>query len=223
MKKRVVSKKDMYTFLWLKQRFELTEDPEIPVSIGHLVNQTLKNYFSADFEHQRVSKMALQLRGKTDKLVFQMSNGSQQIKLYEPQKYKNHLNTPLRIRSRTILQLANNSSCPDVKERIRELHRTYPYYLLKEKPEDLKLLNFRFDRVVRKNDPCSIFRIAHGSEPHPDSDSLVMTVNYHPQKTVNFRYEEMEEQYFYAVNTRNNNRSNILRFIWCDELQQIPE
>ncbi len=215
-------RKDLYQMLWLKQKLALPEDPMIPRSIKKQLRQTVKNYFDSDTEHQRLARMTISLRGKTDKYVFQMSNGSQQLKLYEPHKYKNHINTPLRIRTRMIMHLAHQASSPDVREKIKELHYTYPYYMLKDEPVNLRLRNFRFKKSLRETDPLEIYRKTSGSEPDPAVDQLIYSVSYQPGKSIKLEYEDREEEQFYAVNTRNNDISNVLLFVWSDELQQLP-
>ncbi len=215
-------RKDFYEMLRLKQKLAVPENPEIPRNIQKQIRPTVKNYFDSDSEHQRLARMTISLRGKTDKYVFQMSNGSQQIKLYEPKKYKNNVNTPLRIRTRMIMHLAHQSSSSDVREKIRELHGTYPYYLLKDRAVNLRLRNFRFNRYVKESDTVEIYGITSGDEPDPAVDQLVKSVSYNPKKTVKFEYEGQDEQQFYAVNTRNDDISSVLLFVWSDVLQHLP-
>jgi hypothetical protein len=212
----------LYEIQRLKQRLALPDNPVIPRSLRKQLRNSLKNYFESDFEHQRLTRMTISLRGKTDKYVFQMSHGSQQIKLYEPEKYKNHINTPLRIRTRMIMHLAHQTPGSGISERLRVLHSTYPYYLLKSQPVNLRLLNFRFERKVRGDDPLDIYETTVGNQPDPASDLLITTAVYCPKKSIKFEYEGKDEQCFYAVNTRNKELSNTLRFLWSDELQQLP-
>ncbi len=167
--------------------------------------------------------MTTELTGKNDRYVYQMSNGSQQIKLYEPHKYKNNVKTPLRVRTRMIMHLAYQAPCPDIKKRIQELHFTYPYYLLQDEPVNLRLKNFRFETGVMVDDTLKIYKKISSGEPDPETDMLIDTVDYRLKKSIKFTYNGEDEQYFYAVNTRNNKLSNVLHFIWQNELQQIPE
>jgi hypothetical protein len=212
----------LYEMLRLKQMLGITEDPEIPESIRKQVHPTLKNYFDADLDHQIVAKMTKSLQGKTEKYVFQMSNGSQQIKLYEPHKYKNRNNSPLRVRARMIMHLANQEPCDSIEEKIRELYKTYPYYLLKSEPVNLRLRNFRFAKEVREGDPLDVFLMTSETEPDPETDELVCSVTYKPKRSLKFEFSGQSEQRFYSVNRRNNSYSNILDFIWKEELEQIP-
>jgi hypothetical protein len=222
MKGKGNSKAELYEILRLKQKLELPEEPIIPRSLRQLLSPTVKNYFAADFEHQRLARMTIRLRGKTDKYVFQISNGSQQIKLYEPHKYKNDVYTPLRLRTRMIMHLAYHTPCSDVKEKIRELHCTYPYYLLKDKPVHLRLLNFRFEPEAITGDELDLYEKRAAGEPDPETDRLLCTLVYRRKKSIEFVYQDQDEQFFYALNRRNGKLSNLLHFIWQDELQQIP-
>ena len=214
---------DLYEMLRLKQKLGITEDPEIPGNIKRQLRPSLLNYFESDLDHQRVARMTSKLRGKTDKYVFQMSHGSQQIKHYEPHKYKNHNNTPLRIRTRMIIHLAHQEPCEDIKERIRELHISYPYYLLKTEPINLRMLNYRFEEVAKDKDPIDIYLMVTGNKPNPETDELIYSVQFKPKKSLKFEYSGQDEQQFYAVNKRSKSLSQVLNFIWQDELQQIPE
>lgn len=203
--------------------YELARRPKFPASIEKQLTATLKNYTKADDDNQGLVIMTKWLTGKSDKFVFQMSNGSQQIKLYEPKKYKNNVLTPLRLRSRMIVHLAGKYPHHLLNEKVRELHRTYPYYLLKTEPVNLRLLNFHFERIVREKDDLQIYRKVSSGEPDPENDILITTLTFKPKKSVKFEYDGQDEQYYYAVNTRNNELSNILHFIWQDELPQIPK
>ena len=201
--------------------YELARRPQFPESIEKLLTPTLKNYIKADDEHQNLVIMTKWLTGKTRKFVFQMSNGSQQIKLYEPEKYKNNRITPLRLRSRMIVHLASQYPHHLLNDKVRELHRTYPYYLLKQEPVNLRLLNFHFDRYVKEGDELKIYRKVSSEEPDPETDILIETIAYKPKKSVKFEYQGQEEQHYYAVNTRNGELSNILHFVWQEELPQM--
>ena len=212
---------ELYEVLRLIEKLNLPETPKIPRSIQRLLSPSVKHYFEADTGHQRLARMTIRLRGKTDKYVFQLSNGSQQIKLYEPEKYKNNVNTALRVRTRMIMHLAHQNPGVDVREKIKELHSTYPYYLLKEEPVNLKLLNFRFEREARDGDVLTIYKKTGAGDPDPETDQLIETVVYRPKKSIEFTYDDQDEQYFYAVNSRKNDLSNILHFIWADELPEI--
>ena len=214
--------KDFYEMMRLRQKLGVTEDPEMPINIRRQLKPTVKNYFESDLDHQRLGRMTSSIQGKTDKYVFQMSNGSQQIKLYEPHKYKNNINTPLRIRTRMIMHLAYQEPCLDVKERIKELHYTYPYHLLKTEPVNLRLRNFRFEKGVREGDCIEIYETTSPSDPYPGSDLLITSRSYSPKKAIIFEFNGQEEQYCYALNKRSNSISNVLHFIWNDEIQTLP-
>ncbi len=203
--------------------YELARRPQFPESIRKLLTPTLRNYIKADDDHQNLVIMTKWLTGKSKKFVFQMSNGSQQIKLYEPEKYKNNILTPLRFRSRMIVHLAGQYPHHLLNEKVKELHRTYPYYLLKQEPVNLRLLNFHFEKPVREGDELKIYQMVSGEEPDPETDIMIKTVAYKPKKSVKFEYEGQDEQHYYGVNTRNGEISNILHFIWQEELPQIPK
>lgn len=212
----------LYQMLKLKQELELPEIPDMPGSLKKQLSQSVKHYFDSDIDHQRLARLTTSLRGKTDRYVFQMSNGSQQIKLYEPHKYKNDKTTPLRLRSRMIMNLAHQTPSADVKKKVQELHKTYPYHLLQDQPVNLRLLNFRFDREPLQTDVLDIYKTTSAGEPDPENDTLIDTVVYKPKKSRKFEFDGEEEQFFYAVNTRNNSVSNVLHFLWQTELPQIP-
>ncbi len=214
---------DFYEMMRLRQKLGITEDPEMPANISRELKASVKNYFKSDLDHQRIARMTSCVQGKTDKYVFQMSHGSQQIKLYEPHKYKNNINTPLRIRTRAIMQLAHHEPCPDVKERIKELHCTYPYYLLKIEPVNLRLRNFRFEKEVREGAPIEIFRTISPSCPDPAIDMLIDSLSYKPKKSIRFEYDGQDEHHYYALNKRNKSLSNVLRLVWGDEIQKLPK
>jgi len=201
--------------------YKLARSPQFPMSIEKLLTPVLKNYIKADEDHQNLVVMTKWLTGKTPKLVFQMSNGTQQIKLYEPEKYRNNRITPLRFRSRKIVQLASQYPHEKLNDKVKELHRTYPYYLLKLECVNLRLLNFHFKRQVREGDELKIYRKISEGEPDPQTDMLIKTIDYKPKKSVKFEYEGQEEEHYYAVHVLNGNLSNILHFIWLDELPQL--
>ncbi len=210
-------------FRYVANLYELARRPQFPGSIKKLLTPTLRNYLKADDEHQNLVIMTIWLTGKAKKYVFQMSNGSQQIKLYKPEIYKNNLMTPLRVRSRMIVHLAGQYPHDLLNKKVKELHRTYPYYLLKQEPVNLRLLNFHFDRRVREGDELKIYLMSFSEEPDPETDILIKTAAYKPKKSVKFEYEGQDEQHYYAVNARNGEISNILHFVWQEELQQIPK
>lgn len=81
--------------------------------LKHLATPTIHNYTNLPLSAQQAVLLSKSIRGKLGVksgkkggFVFQMSNGTQQIKLYDPKIYeKNAQNTPLRKRSRQIMQL----------------------------------------------------------------------------------------------------------------------
>jgi hypothetical protein len=147
-----------------------------------------------------------------------MSHGTQQIKLYEPEKYRNEVNTPLRKRTRNIISMAYTDPGPDRHERIRELFRTYPYFLLKSEPVKLRLRNFYFSPLIMEGEPLAIYKTTSGSDPDPESDELYTRIEYKEKRTVDFSFQSDEEEWYYALNERNNRRSNLLHFIWGDQI-----
>ena len=215
-------RKKLYQMLKLKQELELAEDPNMPRSISRQLPESVRNYFGSDMDHQRLTRLTNRLRGKTDKYVYQMSNGSQQIKLYEPHKYKNNIMTPLRLRTRMIMHIAYQTPCPDVRKKIQELHYTYPYYLLQDQPVNLRLRNFRFEKVAMEDDVLDIYKKTSAGEPDPPNDIFIDTLINKPKETRKFEFTGEEEEFFYAVNIRNKGISNLLHFVWQTELPQIP-
>ncbi len=203
--------------------YEMARRPQFPKSIEKLLTPTLKNYLKADDDHQNLVIMTKWLTGKTEKFVFQMSNGSQQIKLYEPERYKNNILTPLRFRSRMIVHLAAQYPHPLLNDKVKELHRTYPYYLLNQEPVNLRLLNFHFERIIKEDNEIKIYRQISDGGPDQETDILIKTITYKPKKSVKFVYEGQDQQHYYAVNTRNGELLNILHFIWQDELPEIKQ
>lgn len=193
-----------------------------------MLRPTIKHFYELPVSVQLGVKWSYDIRGKfavkkgeKGGYIFQMSNGQQQIKKYDPDIYKNNHNTPLRIRARTIMHIAKQGPKEKEKETIRELYRKYPYHLLKDKEERIKLTNFYFNRPVRDNDYLKIYRAADKNNLNPETDTLYAEILFAPKETVNFEYCGQEEEYYYALNSRNNELSNLLRFIWQDELESI--
>jgi len=195
-----------------------TKKIKIPNHLEHLHNKTIKHYLEAPESVQRLVRMTDSIQGRYGKYVFQLSRGTQQIKLYEPHKYKNDRNTPLRIRTRKIVKLAWQNPEPNIDERLRYLFRNYPYYLLKSEPVKLRMKNFYFDRAVRDNDLIRIYRANDPQNPDPDTDHLYVEKKYAPKKEILFQYEDRDEEYYYVVNQRNGDISNVLRFVWQEEI-----
>ncbi len=195
----------------------------IPSQIAHLVSKTVRQYLNAPAGIQRLVRITYTIQGRCGKYVFQMSNGTQQIKLYEPHKYRNEVNTPLRLRVRTIMILARQHPEPDVTEILRELFRTYPYYLLRSEPVNLRLKNFYFEGRVVIGDTMRIYKAVDPLHPNPDLDELISEELFQPKRTVRFDYEDEDEEYFYAVNERTEELSNLLHFVWGDELPPARE
>jgi len=160
-------------------------------------------------------------RGKYRGFVFQMSHGVQQIKKYEPEKYRNDRNTPLRLRTRTIVHLASLDPVPNLQTKVKELFRSYPYYLLKTEPVNLRMKNFYFDYSVMPGRMLKIYQALDPENPDPESDILHAEEEYSPKKTVLFEYRGEEEQYFYALNTRNGRLSGLLKFVWGNSIPEI--
>ena len=161
----------------------------------------------------RLMNMTTSMHGKCGKYLFQNSHGRRQVKLYEPHIYKNHINTPLRKRTRDIWKLAYADPVPTLKEKIRILFRTYPYYLLKAEPINLKLKNFYFDMQPSPTTLIAIYRMT-GEEPDPENDELYIEIEYHPDSKVKFQYYNRDAEKFYARNLKTNTLSNILHFYW---------
>jgi len=157
-------------------------------------------------------------RGKYRGFVFQMSHGVQQIKKYEPEKYRNDRNTPLRLRTRTIVHLASLDPVPNLQTKGKELFRSYPYYLLKTEPVKLRMKNFYFDPEVLPGRVLRIYKAEDPENPDPESDILYAEEEYSPKKTIRFEYGEEDIQQFYAMNTGNGRVSGLLKFIWAESI-----
>jgi hypothetical protein len=186
-------------------------------------SKTLQNYLKMPIECQRLVRKATEVKGKvpikTGKhggFVFQMHGKTLQIKLYEPKKYKNEKETPLRKRARAIGEMVKDIHFPEKREKMRELYRTYPYYLLKSERINLRLKNFYFEYETLKGILIKIYKAADPENPNPETDPLYAEKEYSPKNTIAFQFTDETEQHFYAVNTRNNEVSNVLHFYWED-------
>ena len=191
---------------------------EIPKEFEHLIPGTVRNFWQLPGNLQRLFRLARLVQGRAGNFVFQSSHGTQQIKLYEPEKYGNDRNTPLRIRSRTIVHLAAQEPPEKRKDKIRELYRIYPYHLLKDEPINLRLKNFYFERSIMEGDLIRILQASDPDNPNPATDDFYTEKEYFQRRTIEFAYQGDDEQHFYALNTRNNGLSNVLHFIWQDNL-----
>ena len=157
------------------------------------------------------------VRGKClDKYVFQMSHGSQQVKLYEKAKYRNDNNTPLRVRARTIMRLAREDPLPNLKAKLREFYMTYPYYLSRERKERLKITNFYFERSVLPGSLLKVYKVV-GEEPDPEVDTLYDEFPYDKNKKVLLEYTGDEEERLYAYDVDRERRSRVIKVYWGDD------
>ncbi len=197
--------------------------PAIPLSLYSGLSESLWNYLGMPRDFQRNKQRAHSIRGRMGWFVCQMSHGSQQIKLYEPWKYKTEVNTPLRIRARTIMQVASQEPLEKRKDKVRELYRSYPYHLLKAKPVNLRLKNFYFEKDVIDGSTLKVYRAVDPDNPDPQTDPLYGSKDFKKTKTVKFEYDGQDEEYYYAVNTRSGEISNLLKFIWQEEIEFNPQ
>ena len=193
--------------------------PIVPTALYSTMSESLWNYYGMTAGFQRNQQRNDLVRGRVGWFVCQMSHGTQQIKLYEPWKYKNDINTPLRIRSRRIIQIASQEPKEKRRQKVKELYRTFPYHLLKNEPVNLRLKNFYFDRIVIEGRELLIYRADDPEHPNPESDTLITAVAYKPNRTVTFDFNEADEEHYYAVNSCNNTISNMLHFIWQEEIE----
>ena len=151
-----------------------------------------------------------------------MSNGTQQIKEYNPESYKtNSENTPLRKRARLIMQEAMQHPQEGSKELIRELYRNIPYHLKHDEPVNLRMKNFYFDREVVKDDEFIVYRALDPNNPNPETDTIITEKKYSPKRKIIFEFDNIEEEYYYAVNIRTGELSNLLHFIWEAEFDPV--
>ena len=191
--------------------------PAIPTSLYPLIPEALWNYWGMPNGLQRNVQRTDLVKGRVGWFVCQSSHGSQQIKLYKPWIYKNDVNTPLRIRSREIMQLASKEPLEKRKEKVRELYKTMPYRLLKEEPVNLRLKNFYFERKVCSGDFIKIYQVAEGE------DQLYWEGEYKEKRTVKFEYQGDVEERYYAVISKYGEPSNTLYFIWMDEIDFVAK
>jgi hypothetical protein len=198
---------------------------QIKPELRHLSTKTIQNYFELPLAVQMAVKMSYDIRGaygtkvgKKGGFVFQLSNGTQQIKKYEPDSYKSNVeNTPLRKRSRLIMQKAMLYPQETRKEKIKELFHTTPYNLHQSDPVKLRMKNFYFDSEPLKDDKLRIYRAVDPNNPNPGKDLFIAEKKYGPKREILFEYEQREEEYYYALNTRTGRLSNVLHFIWESE------
>jgi hypothetical protein len=194
----------------------------IPEQFEHLVSKTVKNYLDAPEDVQNLVRISERIRGRYEKYVFQLSHGTQQMKHYEPHKYKNSRNTPLRTRVRLIMKISKSAPGLDAQKNLLHLYRNYPYCLLKSEPVNLRMKNFYFeDKNVRENDIIAVYRVSKFNNPNRNNDEVYAIRGYSMKKTIRFKYEGRGEEMYYAVNESIGSISNVLHFQWKDEIPQI--
>ncbi len=191
----------------------------LPRQLVHLMNKTITTYLQAPEKVQRFVNRTNSIQGRYgDKYVFQLSHGTQQMKRYEPHKYRNNRNSPLRQRVRSIMALAWENPEPNITERLQELHRNYPYYLLRAEPVSLRMKNFYFDTHIRIGESIRIYQAVDPEHPNPEVDILYSEANYAPKREILFEYAGEDEQHYYGIKARNGEISNVLHFVWLDEI-----
>ena len=197
--------------------------------LKHLATNTIHNYLQLPLGVQLAVQWSYSLQGKYGAkkgqkggYVFQMSHGTQQIKKYSPEDYKKNVeNTPLRKRARLIMQEAMQYPQEGRKEIIRELYRNTQYHLKQDEPVNLRMKNFYFDREVIKDDKMKIYRALDPNNLNPETDILVANKKYGPKKEIKFEFENRVEEYYYAVNERTGECSNLLHFIWETDFDPV--
>ncbi|MFA5499273.1 MAG: hypothetical protein WC327_07005 [Candidatus Cloacimonadia bacterium] len=202
---------------------------KIKPELRHLASKTIQNYLELPLSVQMVVKLSYEISGtfgtkvgKKGGFVFQMSHGTQQIKKYDPKTYKkNSENTPLRKRSRLIMQQASQFPLAERKDKVRELYKTMPYNLSQTDPVKLRMKNFYFDEETLKDDKLTIYRALDPNNPNPETDLFIAEKKYGPKREIHFEFDGREEEYFYAVNTRTGESSNFLHFIWESDFDPI--
>ncbi|MFA5498018.1 MAG: hypothetical protein WC327_00500 [Candidatus Cloacimonadia bacterium] len=202
---------------------------QIKPELRHLASKTIQNYLELPLSVQMAVKLSYEISGtfgtkvgKKGGFVFQMSHGTQQIKKYDPKTYrKNSENTPLRKRSRLIMQQASQFPLAERKDKVRELYKTMPYNLSQTDPVKLRMKNFYFDKETIKDDKLMIYRAVDPNSPNPETDLFIAEKKYGPKREVNFAFEGREEEYYYAVNGRTGEMSNTLHFIWESEFDPV--
>ncbi|MFA5498229.1 MAG: hypothetical protein WC327_01635 [Candidatus Cloacimonadia bacterium] len=197
--------------------------------LKHLATNTIHNYLQLPLGVQLAVQWSYSIQGKYGAkvgqkggYVFQMSHGTQQIKEYNPESYKtNSENTPLRKRARLIMQEAMQHPQEGRKELIRELYRKTPYHLKQDEPVNLRMKNFYFDRETIKDDEFIVYRAADPNNPNPKTDTIITERKYSPKREIKFEFDNIEEEYYYAVNIRTGELSNLLHFIWETEFDPV--
>ncbi len=196
-----------------------TVTPSVPDSLLPHLTKTMQLYYSLPKNLQRLVHHGQPIRGRAGLFLFQTSHGTQQVKLYQPWIYKNEVNTPLRIRSRKIMQLTMEHPSEERKEIMNDLYRNYPYHLLKTEPVNLRMKNFYFVSKPKTSAKIKVYRALNPNNPVPDTDPFYCIKHYKDRAIVKFEYEGRNEEYYYAVNTSNNRQSNVLKFIWQHEIE----
>jgi hypothetical protein len=203
----------------------------IKPELKHLLSKTIQNYLELPLAVQMAVRLSYDIRGtfgtkvgKKGGFVFQMSHGTQQIKKYDPKSYaKNSENTPLRKRSRLIMQAASQYPLAERKDKVRELYKTMPYTLSQKEPIKLRMKNFYFDRGVLTDDKFIIYRAIDPNNSNPETDTLIVEKKYGPKREILFEFEGRVEEYYYAVNTKTGKRSSLLYFIWEGDFDPVIE
>ncbi len=174
----------------------LTVIAEIPPEMEHLMSKSLRNYLKLPLGVQLAVRNSYSIRGTLGKkgfvekgkkkigFVFQMSGGTQQIKEYDREIYKNDRNSPLRVRSRTIMHLAMQEPLPGLQQRIKNLYSYYPYYLVKDEAVNLRMKNFYFENQPYRGNIFRIYRALNPGDSDPQSDEFYLQEEFLPKKQI---------------------------------------
>ena len=104
---------------------------------------------------------------------------------------------------------------PTLQEKLNLLYRTYPYHLLKNRPEKIRVTNFYFQRPLSPGQMLNIYKMS-GPEPDPDNDTLLKQLAYDPKKSIRIEYTTASEERYYAYASSRSEFSNTLRVLWND-------
>jgi hypothetical protein len=119
------------------------------------------------------------------------------------------------------MQASSQYPLAERKDKVRELYKTMPYTLSQKEPIKLRMKNFYFDRGVLTDDKFVIYRAIDPNNPSPETDILIAEKKYGPKREVVFGFENRAEEYYYAVNARTGERSNLLHFIWENDFDPV--
>jgi hypothetical protein len=121
------------------------------------------------------------------------------------------------------MQASSQYPLAERKDKVRELYKTMPYTLSQKEPIKLRMKNFYFDRGVLTDDKFVIYRAIDPNNPSPETDLFIVEKKYGSKREILFEFGGGMEEYYYAVNARTGERSNLLHFIWEGDFDPVIE